>query len=243
MINNGKLKYLCVGLGAIFYLIWVELRYGWTIKESLDYFSLFFNLGLGLMIVTLLVKKSKVKTIYHFVLVILFSAYFCELYGVTLGINFTFYSLTPYTGNYHIMFNYINWVPFKTIIHTFSSPLSTSTIIQLLGNILLLTPLAFSLRYLEIIYTTKWTILTTFFTSISIEVLQLINTFIISGFETDQGRSTDIDDVILNTIGGVIGVLIFIGLKRFFIKNKKKSNYANGGVHGKLKFDEKSFQE
>lgn len=177
---------------------------------------------MSLIIVILLIKKSKVTNILHFVLVILFSFYLLVLYSITLGINFKFYYLTPYTGNYHIMFNYINLVPFKTIITTFSRTLSSSTIIQIIGNFLLLTPLGFSLRSLKIVSTTKRTIFAIIVTSATIETIQFINTFVDSGFETRQGRSTDIDDVILNTISGVIGVLIYIAVKKFFMKNKKK---------------------
>lgn len=72
------------------------------------------------------------------------------------------------------------------------------------GNLLLLTPLAI---LLPIIFkrcnNIKFTVLVCFFVSISIEFIQYISIYV------GNIRSVDIDDVILNTLGALIGVFIY----------------------------------
>ena len=88
----------------------------------------------------------------------------------------------------------INLVPFKTIkIYKLSQK-------QIWGNLLMLMPLAF---YVPMLAKSKTTFLRVFFiallTSTLIELLQLLTNF----------RSSDVDDIILNTTGAVIGYFIF----------------------------------
>ncbi|WP_396020275.1 VanZ family protein [Bacillus sp. ISL-34] len=97
----------------------------------------------------------------------------------------------------------LNLVPFKTILE--------SQITQLMGPLLMLTPLAFALMSLSILKSKKKTIMVTMLISIGIELIQFIENSTGSAFLL-YSRSTNIDDVILNTLGGVIGVYIIFCL-------------------------------
>jgi len=71
---------------------------------------------------------------------------------------------------------------------------------QIVGNFIMLLPLGIYLPFLyRRINNFLFVFLTCLFTSISIEVLQLATRF----------RSADVDDVILNTSGAVVGYLLF----------------------------------
>ncbi len=63
----------------------------------------------------------------------------------------------------------------------------------------------------------KMRFLYVFLFSVSLEIMQFLIGLLI-GYNY---RSTDIDDVILNTIGGIIGILLFSLLKKMYFKYKK----------------------
>ncbi|WP_440590025.1 VanZ family protein [Listeria monocytogenes] len=89
------------------------------------------------------------------------------------------------------------------------------TIIQIFGNVLLLCPLSFFMLYFKITSTAGKTLLVIFLTSCGIELLQFAQTTMITGFESislPPKRSTDIDDIILNTLSGLIGILLAYAL-------------------------------
>lgn len=94
----------------------------------------------------------------------------------------------------------VNIVPFRIFSHYYIFDT------QIIGNLIMLFPLGI---YLHLLYkqvnSVKRAICVIFFTSVFIELSQL----------TFSSRSTDIDDVILNTIGGCIG---FIFYKHTFAK-------------------------
>lgn len=108
----------------------------------------------------------------------------------------------------------INIIPFYTIWSYLSGVLNVSPIIvvsNIFGNIILFVPLGI---YLQILKKNKkiWiSILIVFFTTLSVEMFQLIWGI----------GATDIDDIILNCLGGLIGILIYRGLSTFF-KNDEK---------------------
>ena len=93
--------------------------------------------------------------------------------------------------------DHVNFEPFKTIgiYQTFSK--------QILGNFIMLLPLGIYLpllyRALRRAYNFFTVLLACFLVSVGIELLQLATSY----------RSTDIDDVILNTAGGAAGFLIY----------------------------------
>lgn len=103
----------------------------------------------------------------------------------------------------------VNLEPFKTIdiYQTWGK--------QILGNFVMLLPLGI---YLPLIYKRLRkayyffaVLLICFFVAVGIELLQLATSY----------RSTDIDDVILNTLGGCVGFLVYLLIK--FIVSPKNS--------------------
>ena len=111
----------------------------------------------------------------------------------------------------------VNLEPFKTIdiYRTFGK--------QVLGNFVMLLPLGI---YLPLLYTRLrkaysffTVLLTCFLVSVGIELLQLATSY----------RSTDIDDVILNTLGGGVGFIIYLLIKT--IISKRSVDQANTVTH------------
>lgn len=115
-----------------------------------------------------------------------------------------------------------NFIPFKTI--NFYLYLANVNLIirikNLVGNIIGFMPFAFLCPLLfKKFRNFKVVILTTFSLSLSYEVLQLL-------FELG---SFDVDDLILNTIGGFLGYLLF-NLTVLFLYIKKKIQNKNVSV-------------
>ncbi|WP_294345662.1 VanZ family protein, partial [uncultured Clostridium sp.] len=152
---------------------------------------------------------GKQYTFFRYILLFSLGLYFLLLVSVTLFPIFLPHELSVFQRNLRI-----NYIPFKSIIsdiHTIGSrSFSLSFEIKLLvmnigGNILLLLPLGLllpilwtNLRNLNKIF------LIGLFTSLSIEILQLIENILYLGF-----RSVDIDDVIFNVIGIILGYSLF----------------------------------
>ncbi len=108
-----------------------------------------------------------------------------------------FYIVTFQDDNYGMS----NFIPFKEMFrYKVTSKLFIKNII---GNILLFMP--FGLFVTALLNEDKLypTVILTFISSISIEVVQMI-----------IGRVFDIDDILLNLLGGTIGALIFIVLNK-----------------------------
>ncbi|WP_053360625.1 VanZ family protein [Bacillus sp. FJAT-27251] len=126
------------------------------------------------------------------------------LFFLYLGIAATLLFWSPYrqavssTGNADY-----NLVPFHTIASYIqaSGLVDTSILVtNLAGNVLAFMPLGF---FLPLLFTRcvkfRWTILVVFLTTLAAECLQFL--FRVGSF--------DIDDIILNTIGGALGFTIF----------------------------------
>jgi len=112
----------------------------------------------------------------------------------------------------------VNLEPFKTIdiYQTFGK--------QVLGNFVMLLPLGI---YLPLLYTRLRkaysffaVLLICFLVSVCIELLQLATSY----------RSTDIDDVILNTLGGGAGFIIYLLIKTI-ISPKRSIDQTNAVTH------------
>ena len=103
----------------------------------------------------------------------------------------------------------VNFVPFKTIRNYIRySPSVASIIINIGGNILLFIPWGLCLPMFWKKFYSAWRLIAaSLLLPVTIEFCQL---FI--------GRSVDIDDVILNFTGSMIGVLLFAVLRRIFPK-------------------------
>ena len=81
----------------------------------------------------------------------------------------------------------------------------------------MLIPCAFTLLYVKWVNSYKQAIGYSFLCTVGIEFIQFLQSILSSIFEIGMGRSSDIDDVILNTIGSVVGV----GCYFLWVKIKK----------------------
>lgn len=102
-----------------------------------------------------------------------------------------------------------NLTPFKEIFRY--ELMSSAFIKQVLGNIVLFVPLGYFVSYYCKIKGIVGITIVSLLSSVTIEIVQY---FI--------GRSVDIDDVILNVIGGIIGFLLYKLLKSI---NEKLPNF------------------
>ena len=144
----------------------------------------------------LIIKKEKF-ILYKELTYLLFVIYLLSL----------FYIVTFQDDNYGTF----NLIPFKEMFrYNITSKLFIKNII---GNILLFMPFGlFVTAYLDVRYVTP-TVILTLISSISIEVVQKL-----------IGRVFDVDDIILNVIGGFVGSVIFIMLDKLRDKLPKVLN-------------------
>ncbi|WP_066060196.1 VanZ family protein [Robertmurraya korlensis] len=218
-----KLKWLTV-LVPIFSLTFASLQ----LENGSLFFEYFTVFGNWILLTTLalwFINKSTVRSTWDLLFLSSFIFYLFVLHHYVSYIDIGYYFTQEYLGNHHIQFEQINFIPLKTIVHTFTNPvLALVTIIQIVGNILLLTPFSFALLSLNITKSFKKTVIITMFISIGIETIQFIQGFIISGYMFGDGRAVDIDDVILNTLGGLTGAVFYKLYKRFILNNLMKRN-------------------
>lgn len=109
-----------------------------------------------------------------------------------------------------------NFIPFKSIIDTFNSGSIPLVLKQVAGNVLLFIPLGFALPILFFKISKIKTIVIGFTLSLAIELIQATSGLFL-GYNY---RSCDIDDLILNTFGTIIGLAIYIVSSRYFISNE-----------------------
>ena len=139
---------------------------------------------------------------------------------ILMVINVTMFPLFIGTQRTVDVFVSTNFIPFKETISSFNDLSSSfSTIfairiflINVLGNIILFMPLGFSLPIINQNFNNIKSIFKiSLFSTISIESIQFI-TSLFGGT-----RATDIDDIILNVLGGLLGFLIFVILSKIKI--------------------------
>lgn len=140
---------------------------------------------------------------------------------LTLLISVTLFPLRIGDRNVDLFVNFIPIVnSVKDIIKDITTENETWFYIKfwltnLLGNIILLSPLAVLVPILSKKFRSlKSVVILCFCTSCFIEFLQYVSLFV------GNLRSVDIDDVILNTLGAFIGFGIFKILSRFSFFNK-----------------------
>ncbi|MGG0290716.1 VanZ family protein [Bacillus pacificus] len=175
------------------------------------------------------IKNKKYVIWWQEIISFLFVVYICMIVAVTL-----FPLPIGFPSNIENLNRSVNMMPFVSIIKDINqigsaydgdSQFMIGLIVRNVGgNILLLMPLGFLVPILWNKYTKfKNTILLGFFISVSIELLQLIES-LFSGV----GRITDIDDVICNVLGSIFGYFIYqISLKmvtKFNVRVLDKTN-------------------
>ncbi|MGL5315523.1 MAG: VanZ family protein [Peptostreptococcaceae bacterium] len=129
------------------------------------------------------------------------------LFSMTVVIIFSLTGISPISGfNADIRIAEVAFIPFSGIGEMVQSGLTLHSFINIFGNILMFVPIGFLLPLLwDKFQDFKKTVLLGFGISLLIEFTQL---FLV--------RATDIDDLILNTSGAILGYLVFISFKRLF---------------------------
>lgn len=131
-----------------------------------------------------LIKGNKKFCLYKELLSLIFIIYILCLYHVV-----TFQDVNYGTNNF---------IPFREMFRY--SLGSTKFIKNVVGNIMLFIPFGFFSSYYLKNKKMTLTFILTLITSLTIEIVQYY-----------IGRVFDIDDIILNVIGGVLGFLLFVG--------------------------------
>jgi glycopeptide antibiotics resistance protein len=147
----------------------------------------------------------------EFLLSLFFLYVVCVLAITVIPLPFTEFR-NPTTDGFNI-------IPIVNTAREFAATLTPRTnymtphfLENILGNIVLFVPLGILLPFLsEKFYSLKKILLTAFVCSLSIEIVQFISTYF------GSYRSVDIDDIILNTLGALLGFTIYDKiLARFF---------------------------
>lgn len=118
-----------------------------------------------------------------------------------MAIVFSLTGVSP-TSGFHldIRIDEISLIPFKGIVEMIQGGINTHSIINIIGNIVMFMPIGFLIPLVyDKLNSYKKVVLFGFVTSLIIELTQLF-----------LARGTDVDDLILNTIGAVLGYLVFI---------------------------------
>ncbi len=116
-----------------------------------------------------------------------------------------------------------NFVPFKTINDVLAEGTTQTLLRQIGGNILLLMPLTFLLPVLwERFRALRSALLVAALASLSIEILQITISAIL-GFTY---KSADVDDLLLNTIGGLAGYGFYVAIKSLLVVCLKSQHIA-----------------
>ncbi len=149
-------------------------------------------------------KKLKTMTKRKIIINSLLYLYICLVLYATLMPIIT---SIPFIFNHP--YNQINLIPFVDVMNN-----RGDFVRQVLLNVIMLMPFGFLLPFVNKKYSFKKIVLYTFLFSLSIELLQPL----ISGV-----RSADITDLITNTLGGVIGYILYC-LFISFIKKLRRKN-------------------
>ena len=100
----------------------------------------------------------------------------------------------------------INWVPFRSIMSYFKYYDRSSFMVNFWGNILMFMPWGFGL---VLLWEQKQRICSVIFHSLALTVfIETVQLFI--------GRSVDVDDLILNFSGSLLGALLYFVLRKMF---------------------------
>lgn len=151
--------------------------------------------------------KNKYSIISHLIN-LAFIAYILALVSVTIfpisiGNNKTQFSNIGY-----------NLIPLSSILNLTSDKYTISFFIkQVVGNIILFIPLGLYLSSIKKYFSFKKILLIGFIVSMGIEITQTITSYL--GLNI---KIVDIDDVVLNLLGIMVGFLMFISYKRFYVQ-------------------------
>lgn len=171
----------------------------------------------AIILLLIYIYKKRHKQIFH-------PYYYILILYLLLIFKITICPITYVRAEYRNIFSQenvltssIQLVPLKTFFNTIQS---NTWIIQIVGNLLLFAPLPllFSIRE-DTTYNSKKVFTIGLVISVSIEIIQFLID-IIGHFPT---HVADIDDVIFNSLGIILGILLSKLMKRFGILKKLRT--------------------
>ena len=162
-----------------------------------------------------IIKEGKKLNIVHEIGVIIFILYLVGLASQTIIPKFELgRNSIEIVGRIGFDYNRINTIPFNKIKEVLSLVRLGNfnyLWIEVLGNIGVFSVIGFMLPLLWTKLENIKTVLLCFSISVCIETVQLI-----------LPRATDVDDLIMNTLGGLIGYIGYMIFKRLFPKSTSK---------------------
>ncbi|MEH7117543.1 VanZ family protein [Neobacillus vireti] len=159
------------------------------------------------------------KLIFKLILTLILLVYIAILSKLIL---FKYIPLSQIIGHFNFTYEGYHWrdnnfVPFKTIhFYLYLADINVNIRIEnLVGNIIGFSPFGFILPLLSKRFQKLRTVtMATFFLSLTFEVMQLVFEF----------GSFDVDDLILNTVGGILGYIPFKILQVTTVKSIQNKN-------------------
>ncbi|MDW0117853.1 VanZ family protein [Sporosarcina thermotolerans] len=178
-------------------------------------------LPIYVLIRTIIIKRKKLPVNkLHELLLALFILYLVGLASQTIIPKWSL-SVDGSTGKFYFdvysinRLSSVNLIPLRTILNYFQvnehvSGWSSVSLVNLLGNMFVFSPIGFFIPLL-------WSRMDSFK---SILFIGFGVTCFIEGTQYFIGRSTDIDDIILNTIGVIIGYGVYLVWKILSVREK-----------------------
>jgi len=199
------------------------------IRDVVIFFIIFCYLILRAIIIALKIKNNKTFVWYKELIGLLLVLYTLMVISVTL---FPLY-IIPH-GKFQFPYWSINYIPFISIIRDINEvgiaySGDTLFMIKLIvrnvgGNIVMFMPLGFLVPVIrEYCKRFKNILMIGLIVSLGIETLQFVENLL----RISLGRIIDIDDVICNVLGTILGYLIYRLLILFLIKTKKAFRRLN----------------
>ncbi|KOO46161.1 VanZ family protein [Priestia koreensis] len=196
-------KYLLLLIPFFFYgrqllVYWGDLFFCLQVFASISVLT-------GFMV--LLLKRTTLSTMLDWTIATCFSIYFCFLFHITVEVV-AFPDLhSSDWSNLSFIVQTVNVHPIRGILDIVRN--NPNATFQIVGNLLMLSPFAFVMRYFSWVNSTKRTIMYGFFLSFVIEVIQLVETAVDMVWQLGIRRSPDSSDVLLNTAGAMFGALAY----------------------------------
>lgn len=163
-------------------------------------------LGVIILIPMLIVSIIKKRPAGRKILLILCTLYVSVVFSVTVFPIIVDPELMVFTDET------VNLIPFSTISDLLRNNSDTETVIlQLIGNIVMCIPFGVSLPFIIVHKHRAFYILDALFFPVIIESIQILISFIYNSYY----RTIDIDDVILNFSGILLGYIIYLLLPKF----------------------------
>ena len=157
------------------------------------------SLPIFILVRFLIYIKTKKINLKREILLLVFCLFLVGLFSQTI--------IPKYDSNNNLIISKkrLNLIPFKIFYDTYIETKQGNIyylIISFLGNIVMFVPIGFFIKLLYKINDKK-IVLIGFLISLSIEIIQNFT-----------GRETDIDDLILNTLGVYIGIILYKFIKK-----------------------------